>query len=166
MFMNVISSVIEFYGTCYKLKYIYPGEERVSGGPMICHRQSFLFFFLLFSLFLLKYMFVLFSFCFHFQPLCFLLLIFIIDPFGKFFMFSIQSLNYNLSYIFFHKFGTYSFDLSFLPLDLLLTFYQYSILSFNQSLCYFFFNLAFILLIFFLFVNYFFLFDLTLQFNF
>jgi hypothetical protein len=38
MFMNVISSVIEFYGTCYKLKYIYPGEERVSGGPMICHR--------------------------------------------------------------------------------------------------------------------------------
>jgi len=121
--------------------------ECVSGGPMICRRWSF--FFLLFSLFPLKYMFVFFSFCFHFQPLYFLLFIFIIDLFEKFFMFSIQSLNYNLSYIVFHKFGPFSFDLLFLPLDLLLMFYQYLILSFNQSLCYCFFNLAFILLIFF-----------------
>jgi hypothetical protein len=36
--MNVMSSVIEFYGTCYKLKYIYSGVERVSGGLTICRR--------------------------------------------------------------------------------------------------------------------------------
>jgi len=67
-----MSSVIEFYGTCYKLKYIYLGVERVSGGPMICRRWLFLFFFfLLFSLFPLNYMFIYFPFVFIFSPYVF-----------------------------------------------------------------------------------------------
>jgi hypothetical protein len=60
---------------------------------------------------------------FQFQYLCFLLLIFILDPFRI--VSYVFNLILKLQFVIycFCQFGPYSFDLSFLPVDLLLNFY-------------------------------------------
>jgi len=102
---------------------------------------------------------------FLFNSLCFLLLIFVLGLFQKKFMFLIYSLNHNLSYIIFTN-SLFILLISIFFLAILLKFYWFSILSFNQNLCCFIFsNLALILLISFFLLKFFFLFNLTLQFN-
>ena len=79
-----------------------PGVAHVDGGPPVFCWWSFLL-----STFLslpVKYMFVLFPFCFSILVLMFFIAYFCPWPFQKsFFVFSIQFLNYNLSYIVFSK---------------------------------------------------------------
>jgi hypothetical protein len=100
-----------------------------------------------------------FFFIFQFQSLCFLLIIFILDPFiKKNYVFNLV-LSYKLSYIICFQFGLYSFDFWFFSLALLLKFYWFSISSIRVYIVLFFFNLALILFIFFLLLKFFFFFQ-------
>jgi hypothetical protein len=102
-----------------------PSVKRVGGGPKVNLLPMVIssFFFLLFSLPVKVQVYPFFLFVFQFQSLCFLLLIFVHDPFKKVFYVFNSVLKLQFIIYCFHQFGRYFFDLSFLPLDLLLKFY-------------------------------------------
>jgi hypothetical protein len=97
-----------------------PALERVDGGPTVYRRWFFLFLLPTFLSLPVKVHVCPF---FQFHSLCFLLFIFIFDPFRKALYVFNSVLKLQFVIYCFHRFGPYPFDLSFLSLDLFLKFY-------------------------------------------
>jgi hypothetical protein len=101
-----------------------PSVKCVGGGPKVCCWWSFLLFSFYFSLFQLKYKFILFIFLFfNSNPYVFYCLFLSVTLLKKVFYVFNSVLKLQFIIYCFHQFGCYSFELSFLSLDLLLKFY-------------------------------------------
>jgi hypothetical protein len=122
-----------------------PSEEHVGGGLVICCWWSFLLPTFL-SLPVKIHVCLFFFWFFNFNPLCFLLLIFVLDHFRKKkFMFLIQSLNYNFSYIIFHH--LIFLICHFYPWIFVKILLVFNVILQSKFMLVLFFNLNFILLI-------------------
>jgi hypothetical protein len=117
LFVRKWSSTVSLEAPSHDLP---PALERVDGGPTVYRRWFFLFLLPTFLSLPVKVHVCPF---FQFHSLCFLLFIFIFDPFRKALYVFNSVLKLQFVIYCFHRFGPYPFDLSFLSLDLFLKFY-------------------------------------------